>query len=306
MRKACDLPANMFSVNYLSRNGGTANILASRYCKYDQRNSKFQCRSRRVFAGSLFLPCAHEIRGRHWALEIAMAISLMVEVWKLPLNPSQKLVLLSLSDNANEDTGACWPSVETVSRKTGLGRRTVQRVLRQLEELEYVETVGRFNKSSVYKLTLGASPRRPAGVTMARGGVTMTPLGASPWRPNLNGTIKEPLLEPWVEKLPEQLKAKVKECRKLVREGGLQLMKELLSPGELAKYEQNWRKRVDENPARVYRAFSDLKSNPRKSSIISKAAVANKYWEEDSKLGRYAGLTIEIINAIEAEEELQR
>ncbi len=48
------------------------------------------------------------------------------------VSPSRKLVLLKLSDMANEK-GVCWPSIANVARDCRLSARSVQRVLRELE-----------------------------------------------------------------------------------------------------------------------------------------------------------------------------
>lgn len=61
-----------------------------------------------------------------------MSIKLMSAVWDMELpTHTQKLVLLSLADQAN-DMGECWPSLDTISRRCGLTR---QGVLDQIEKL---------------------------------------------------------------------------------------------------------------------------------------------------------------------------
>ncbi len=74
---------------------------------------------------------------------------------ELEAGPQEKLILLALVSYADAD-GACWPSVETLARGTGLGRRTVQRVLRRLEQAGLVDVTpggGRHNPSR-YRLRL--------------------------------------------------------------------------------------------------------------------------------------------------------
>ena len=70
-------------------------------------------------------------------------------VWSLTdLSPFQKLVLVALADRAN-DEGVCWPSIETLSKKTGMTGRGVQKTIRTLEEiglLQRQESTGRSNK----------------------------------------------------------------------------------------------------------------------------------------------------------------
>lgn len=62
-----------------------------------------------------------------------MSTIVMAACWPLALPPAEKAVLISLADQANDD-GECWPSVPTMSRRTCLGERTVQRALRELED----------------------------------------------------------------------------------------------------------------------------------------------------------------------------
>lgn len=62
-----------------------------------------------------------------------MSIKLMTVVWDLDLPPGEKLVLLALVDQANDDGRNCWPSVETICKRSGQGERTVRRALQSLE-----------------------------------------------------------------------------------------------------------------------------------------------------------------------------
>lgn len=55
----------------------------------------------------------------------------MSAVWAIDLPDSQKIVLLALADNAN-DEGVCWPSMATIAKKCSKGTRTVQGVIKQL------------------------------------------------------------------------------------------------------------------------------------------------------------------------------
>lgn len=62
-----------------------------------------------------------------------MSIKLMSVVWELNLPPGEKLVLLALADQANDEGTHCWPSVATISKRSGQNERTVRRALRSLE-----------------------------------------------------------------------------------------------------------------------------------------------------------------------------
>lgn len=52
-------------------------------------------------------------------------------VWDIKLTDSQKIILLSLADNANDD-GLCWPSIATIAKRCSKSERTVQGVIKQL------------------------------------------------------------------------------------------------------------------------------------------------------------------------------
>lgn len=81
----------------------------------------------------------------------------MSAVWNLPCeNHTEKLVLLALADNAN-DQSVCWPSLETLARKCELTRQGV------LNRIEKLITKGRLKvrkadgRVNVYELVLGVT-----------------------------------------------------------------------------------------------------------------------------------------------------
>lgn len=83
-----------------------------------------------------------------------MSISLMTQAWKIQgLSITQKVVLLSLADNAN-DQGECYPSIAQIVGRTGASERTVQAAIRALEGLGYVRSMSRLGTSTIYMLTL--------------------------------------------------------------------------------------------------------------------------------------------------------
>lgn len=53
---------------------------------------------------------------------------------------SARLVALILSENADEDTGECYPSMETICRKARVSERTARSAIRALEALGEIET----------------------------------------------------------------------------------------------------------------------------------------------------------------------
>ena len=58
----------------------------------------------------------------------------MEQVFQLDLPPGEKLVLLCLADRADDHGHKAFYSVETISKRTSQGERTVRRALKALEE----------------------------------------------------------------------------------------------------------------------------------------------------------------------------
>lgn len=79
----------------------------------------------------------------------------MTQVWAIDApDPASKLVLLKLADNSNDDA-VCWPSIALIVKQTGLGRSTVLRKLKFLEEMNWISRIpGRTQVTTKYKLTL--------------------------------------------------------------------------------------------------------------------------------------------------------
>ena len=106
----------------------------------------------------------------------------MTLAWSTPLSHADKIVLLALSDNAN-DEGFCYPSIATLSRKCGLEERSIHRVIARLEDAGHVTRRERPGRSTVYTVhpLVPATPDRPSPrqkVTPTEGH-TDAPSGAS-------------------------------------------------------------------------------------------------------------------------------
>ena len=54
------------------------------------------------------------------------------------LNARERLVLIYLADFSNASKGYAWPSINTLSRKTGFSKSTVKRAVSTLEEMRLV------------------------------------------------------------------------------------------------------------------------------------------------------------------------
>lgn len=77
-----------------------------------------------------------------------MSIRLMTQVFKdEELDSTKKLIMLSLSDNAN-DEGFCYPSINTIVKKTSLSNKTVIKHIKELEEKNYLLSKKRNSKSN--------------------------------------------------------------------------------------------------------------------------------------------------------------
>ncbi len=64
-----------------------------------------------------------------------MSIKVMNWVWEYsPAKGTELLMLLAIADNASDDGGNAYPSVRTLARKTRMGERSVQRIVRKLAE----------------------------------------------------------------------------------------------------------------------------------------------------------------------------
>lgn len=78
--------------------------------------------------------------------------------WQLRLRPSTKLVLMALADAA-DDHGYCWPSIPTLSTKTCLDERSVQRIIKSMKQNGIISVNARYRKdgsptSNKYQLAL--------------------------------------------------------------------------------------------------------------------------------------------------------
>jgi len=85
-----------------------------------------------------------------------MSTILMAACWPLQgMSPSQKAVLISLADQANDD-GVCWPAVGTIAARTCLSERAVRDALAWLQTAGAVFREYRHNTSTSYTV----SPKR--------------------------------------------------------------------------------------------------------------------------------------------------
>jgi 5-methylcytosine-specific restriction endonuclease McrA len=90
-----------------------------------------------------------------------MSIIVMSLVWELDLPSKEKLLLLCLADFADETGGSVWPSVATMSRKTSVPERTLQRLLGSLRDKGVLRATRPANgvRTVHYQLDLDGLPR---------------------------------------------------------------------------------------------------------------------------------------------------
>jgi hypothetical protein len=82
-----------------------------------------------------------------------MSNDLITAAWKKSLPPNQMLVIICLCDWANDD-GVCWPSLDRIAWKTGLSKRSVQRIIATFEDLGIVTKTRRYHTSTIYRVNL--------------------------------------------------------------------------------------------------------------------------------------------------------
>lgn len=90
-----------------------------------------------------------------------MSILAMTWVWGLEaLDTSQAMVLLALADAANDDGFACWPSQETLARKSRMSVRSVKRHIATLRDAGLIDVETRSStrgrRANLYRLHVGA------------------------------------------------------------------------------------------------------------------------------------------------------
>lgn len=71
-----------------------------------------------------------------------MSIGLMTMAWKLSLQPTQKMVLLAMTDWANDQGGSLYPSMAGIAQRASISERHAQRVVRALVAMGWLAVVG--------------------------------------------------------------------------------------------------------------------------------------------------------------------
>ena len=77
-----------------------------------------------------------------------MSLEAITWAFRQPLTPSEKLVLLTLADYA-DDEDKCWPKQETLATRTGLTRQTIALKMKALEERKLITRQHRQHSSDM-------------------------------------------------------------------------------------------------------------------------------------------------------------
>lgn len=155
--------------------------------------------------------------------------------------PIERLLLLALADAANADGTEAWPSIDELTRKTGMHRRTVHRAIDRLVEmgeLEVEKTIMRGRWRNCYRIlmggdspprTRGRAPRRRSGSaprgtapqvadSHPTGGTQSTPGGTAPPAHSLSThpepSLNHPVADPPVRDEPRTAKPPATKPRK--------------------------------------------------------------------------------------------
>ena len=104
-----------------------------------------------------------------------MSIRIMSAVFESEtLGPTERLIMLSLADHA-DDEGRCYPSIDRLSRRTGLSERAVQTNIAKLRDQGYIKVVlgGGKGRSNLYFIS--ANPAANAGYDAPKPRTICTP-----------------------------------------------------------------------------------------------------------------------------------
>jgi hypothetical protein len=122
-----------------------------------------------------------------------VSVKVMTAVWPLQLPALDKLALLALADNAN-DEGECYPSISTLLDKCGMSRRALIYALQRLEQWGHLSRRRTEGKKTVYAVHPCTSCTSAGDAPVHKVHTTSAP-GASPSpliNPSPSGNRHEP------------------------------------------------------------------------------------------------------------------
>lgn len=212
----------------------------------------------------------------------------MTAAWKVSgLSHTEKLVLLSLSDNANDD-GVCWPRIKKMMERCDLSESSVHRSITSLEEVGHIERVLRPGRSTVYKIhplqSDTPSEKHPGPVTEAPTPPQDDTNPPSQRHPESSSNPQEPPKEPslldgvsyvaWGRWL--QYRRDIKKPLKPASYDAAQK--------SLLRFGSSQEAVVEQSIANGYQGLFDLKSTPAKVDAAGKP-VLHKFYVTDETSG---------------------
>jgi hypothetical protein len=138
-----------------------------------------------------------------------VSVKIMSLVWdRTDLSQAETLVLLALADRADDD-GRCWPSIAGVAERARMTERSVQRVMRVMQERGFVAIEkGGGRKTNHYAINveqlrgdIASPPNHPRQIVTGDTGVTPPPTqlchpsGDTAMSPESSITTIEPSLD---------------------------------------------------------------------------------------------------------------
>ena len=85
-----------------------------------------------------------------------MSIAIMNQVWQLAIPSGQKIVLLSLADQAN-DHGVCWPSMAQIAVRCSITERSVRNHVAEMESSGILRRDVIAGRGTVYHINIGGN-----------------------------------------------------------------------------------------------------------------------------------------------------
>jgi DNA-binding transcriptional regulator YhcF (GntR family) len=108
-----------------------------------------------------------------------MSIALMTLAWKSSFTAGQKMVLLALCDNAN-DQGECYPSIPMLAEKCSIGRSSIFEHMSELEKCGAISKQLRTGRSTIYTINPSRFQTRPESAPVQKLDATRPDFGRTP------------------------------------------------------------------------------------------------------------------------------
>jgi|TARA_X000001388_G_scaffold57734_1_gene42980 biotin operon repressor len=94
-----------------------------------------------------------------------MSLRRILKALDLDITTSEKMILILLSDNANDETGECWPSQKYLADRAGMSRQNVNLIINRLREKGHISFEHRKGEkgqtSNIYKINTVSSQLTP-------------------------------------------------------------------------------------------------------------------------------------------------